>query len=101
MIEETGDAPMSLVVGVLIFVGVFVAGPYLVVVALRALGKRGGYGDLYAPDLPRSPRTEWPLTCRLHLYHRWRTRRTPEGIRFQRCLGCGATRDVPGVGLPI
>lgn len=92
---------MNVVVGLLIFVGVFVAGPYLVVVGLRALGKRGGYGDLYAPDIPRPRRSEWPLACRLHLYHRWRTQRTSEGIRFQRCLGCGATRDVPGVGLPI
>jgi len=88
-------------VGVLIFFGVFVAGPYLVVVGLRALGKRGGYGDLYAPEQDRPPRREWPLACRLHLYHRWRTQRTPDGARFQRCLGCGTSRDVPGVGLPI
>ena len=91
---------MRLAIGVLIFFGVFVSGPYLVVVGLRTLGKRRGYGDLYALALPRPPRSEWPLACRAHLFHRWRTHRTPEGMRYQRCLGCGATRDVPGVGLP-
>ena len=92
---------MNLFIGVLVFFGVFAAGPYLVVVGMRALGKRLGYGDFHAPELARPPRSEWPLTCRLHLFHRWRTQRTPDGMRFQRCLGCGASRDVPGVGLPI
>ena len=42
-------------------------------------------------------------TCRLHVWHRWRTHRYPDsfgyGARYQECLDCGKQRDVPmGVG---
>jgi hypothetical protein len=33
-----------------------------------------------------------PLRCRLHL-HTWKTERNEEGQRYERCLGCGTTRD--------
>ena len=45
------------------------------------------------------------LTCRLHVWHRWRTYRDPEaggdGGQFQRCLDCGKIRDVPVVGVGL
>lgn len=42
-------------------------------------------------------------TCRLHVWHRWRTHRYPDsndaGARYQECLDCGKQRDVPiGIG---
>ncbi len=44
------------------------------------------------------------ITCRLHVWHRWRTHRYPNatetGARYQQCLDCGKQRDVPiGVGM--
>jgi hypothetical protein len=40
-------------------------------------------------------------TCRLHVWHRWRTYRDREaggyGGQFQQCLDCGKVRDVPTV----
>ncbi|HEY9334775.1 MAG TPA: hypothetical protein VIQ79_10150 [Kribbella sp.] len=33
-----------------------------------------------------------PLRCRLHL-HKWKNERNEQGQRYQRCLGCGTTRD--------
>jgi len=38
-----------------------------------------------------------PLRCRLNLFHRWRTLRAPGGERYQRCLDCGRSRDIPPV----
>ena len=44
----------------------------------------------------RVHRPRW--TCRLHLWHRWRTYRDHEGGgQFQECLDCGKIRDVPTV----
>jgi hypothetical protein len=35
------------------------------------------------------------LTCRLHLWHRWRTYRSQEtGWQYQECLDCHRQRDV-------
>jgi len=38
-------------------------------------------------------------TCRLHVWHRWRTYRYreggEEGGQYQQCIDCGKTRDVP------
>jgi hypothetical protein len=34
------------------------------------------------------------------LFHRWRSMRAPTGDRYQRCLDCGKTRDIPTVGPP-
>lgn len=52
---------------------------------------------------PREPgqeqRREGRWWCRLHLWHRWRTHRYPNGTeygaRYQECLDCGKQRDVP------
>ena len=60
------------------------------------------------PEPQREPAQEerrrgrW--TCRLHIWHRWRTHRYPDsggyGGRYQECLDCGKQRDVPiGVGM--
>ena len=35
------------------------------------------------------------LTCRLHLFHRWRTRSNEFNERWQECLDCGKERGVP------
>jgi hypothetical protein len=64
--------------------------------ALTAFGRWRGWGDSVAPEVERPPRSEWPLLCRLHLYHRWHSYRSAEG-RYQRCSGCGHTRDVPAI----
>lgn len=41
-------------------------------------------------------------TCRMHLWHRWRTHRYPAtdhlGERYQECLDCGKQRDMPVAG---
>jgi hypothetical protein len=41
-----------------------------------------------------------PWTCRLHLWHRWRTHRASDGggdygSQYQECIDCGKYRDVP------
>jgi hypothetical protein len=87
---------MNVVVGVLAF-GVFAGGLWAVTFGLVAIGRLRGYGDFAAPEIPRPPRSQWPLLCRLHLFHRWRTLANRDGVRYQRCLGCGITRDVPFV----
>ena len=37
--------------------------------------------------------TRQPLTCRLHLHHRWRWLSTEDGDRFERCEKCGKDRS--------
>jgi hypothetical protein len=32
------------------------------------------------------------LTCRLHVHHRWETRTTEDGGRYQQCRHCGKDR---------
>lgn len=39
-------------------------------------------------DVPHSP-----VWCRMHLHHRWRVRRTPEGTPYRRCMACGTDDD--------
>jgi hypothetical protein len=39
-------------------------------------------------------------TCRLHIWHRWRTHRVAAGwddygSQYQECVDCGRYRDVP------
>jgi hypothetical protein len=64
--------------------------------ALTAFGRWRGWGDTVAPEVERPPRSQWPLLCRLHLYHRWHSYRSSGG-RYQRCGGCGRTRNVPAI----
>ncbi len=51
------------------------------------------------PGQEEQRRGRW--TCRLHVWHRWRTHRYPQSeARYQECFDCGKQRDVPiGVGL--
>jgi hypothetical protein len=90
---------MSAARGLLIFILVFIVLPWGLILAVRVVGRRRGYDNLYAP-----PQGEWPahrpLRCRLNLVHRWRTMRTPTGDRYQRCADCGRTRDIPTVAPP-
>jgi hypothetical protein len=90
---------MSEARGLLIFIFVFIVIPWGLILALRLVGRRRGYGNLYAPP-PEMPLSDRPLRCRLNLFHRWRSMRTPTGDRYQRCLDCGKTRDIPGVAPP-
>ncbi len=85
--------------GMAIFILVFFVIPWGLIFALRLVGRRRGYGNLYAPaqDVLLADR---PLRCRLNLFHRWRSMRTPSGDRYQRCLDCGRTRDIPTVAPP-
>jgi hypothetical protein len=39
-------------------------------------------------DVPHSP-----LWCRVHLHHRWRIERTPEGTTYRYCRACGIDDD--------
>jgi hypothetical protein len=84
--------------GMAIFIFVFIVIPWGLIFGLRLVGRRG-YGNLYAPpqDVPLANR---PLHCRLNLFHRWRSMHTPSGNRYQRCLDCGRTRDIPTVAPP-
>ena len=43
--------------------------------------------------------THKPLTCRLHVHHRWETKTTDDGARYQQCRRCGTDRtEVDGNG---
>jgi hypothetical protein len=83
-------------INVLVFVLVFIVVPWGFIFGLRLLGSRRGYESQFAPQ--EEPPADRPLRCRLNLFHRWRTMRTPTGDRYQRCLDCGRTRDIPMVG---
>jgi hypothetical protein len=74
---------MSEARGLLIFIFVFIVIPWGLILALRLVGRRRGYGNLYAPP-PEMPLSDRPLRCRLNLFHRWRSMRTPTGDRYQR-----------------
>jgi hypothetical protein len=82
-----------------IFIAAYIVVPWALIFALRLVGRRHGWGNLHAPpqDMPLADR---PLRCRLNLLHRWRGMRTPGGDRYQRCLDCGRTRDIPTVAPP-
>lgn len=84
---------MRVVLGFAVFL-LFTGGLLGFVLALTAFGRWRGWGDSYAPEVERPPRSQWPLACRLHLYHRWRSYRSGEA-RYQCCSACGRTRDVP------
>jgi hypothetical protein len=83
----------------LVFIFVFIVVPWGSILALRLIGRRRGAESLYAPPSEEPP-ADRPLRCRLNLFHRWRTMRTPTGDRYQRCADCGRTRDIPMVGPP-
>jgi hypothetical protein len=85
---------VKVVIGLLAFVGVF-AVPYGIIIAMAVVARRRGYDDMVAPELVRPPRSDWPLPCRLGLFHRWRGYRADNGRLYQRCCGCGRTRDIP------
>ena len=82
----------------LVFILVFIVVPWGLILALRLVGRRRS-GDLHAPPQGEPP-ADRPLRCRLSLFHRWRSMRTPTGDRYQRCLDCGTPRDIPIVGPP-
>ena len=86
---------MNIVAGLGAFV-LFTGSLLGVALVMTAFGRWRGWGDYFAPDIARPPRSQWPWLCRLHLYHRWSSYRSEEG-RYQRCTGCGLTRDVPGI----
>ena len=83
----------------LVFIFVFIVVPWGSILAIRLIGNRRGYGNLYAPE-PAELAADRPLRCRLNLFHRWRTIRTPTGDRYQRCQDCGKARDIPMVAPP-
>jgi hypothetical protein len=85
--------------GLLIFIFVFIVIPWGLILALRLVGRRRGYDNLSAPPQDE-PQDDRPLRCRLNLFHRWRTMRTPTGDRYQCCADCGRTRDIPTVAPP-
>jgi len=86
-------------VNTLVFVFVFGVVPWGMILALRLVGRRRGYEDVHAPP-SAGPAPDPPLRCRLNLSHRWRTIRTLDGGRYQRCLDCWKSRDMPTVGPP-
>ena len=80
-----------------VFVVVMVVVPWALIWLVRATGRRWGTtGSMIDPEEAAAPARR-PLRCRLNLFHRWRTLRTPVGERYQRCLDCGKTRDIPPV----
>ena len=83
----------------LVFILVFIVVPWGSILAIRLIGRRRGYGNLSAPE-PEELAADRPLRCRLNLFHRWRTMRTPVGDRYQRCQDCGKTRDIPMIAPP-
>ena len=56
---------------------------------LRAATRRQGTPqELTMTDTPHPP-----LTCRLHLHHRWVTQRTTDGGHYEQCRRCGKDRN--------
>jgi hypothetical protein len=90
---------MSTARGLFIFILIFIVIPWGLIFTLRLVGRRRGYDNLIAPPQDELL-ADRPLRCRLNLFHRWRTMRTPTGDRYQRCADCGRTRDIPMVGPP-
>jgi hypothetical protein len=93
---------MDAALGMAIFILVFIVVPWGLIFALRLVSRRRGYDNLHAPS-QEGPLAlaDRPLRCRLNLFHRWRSMRTPTGDRYQRCLDCGKTRDIPSVAPPF
>jgi hypothetical protein len=73
------------------FVVVTIVVPWTLIWLLRRVGRRWSTGSLYDPE------PEMEALPRLNLFHRWRTLRAPGGERYQRCLDCGRSRDIPPV----
>jgi hypothetical protein len=67
-------------VNTLLFIFVFFVVPWGLIIVLRLVGQRRGYSDLVAPPQGEPPANR-PLWCRLNVFHRWRTMRTPTGDR--------------------
>lgn len=44
------------------------------------------------PELTMTDQPHPPLTCRLHVHHRWVTQTTTDGGRYQQCRRCGKDR---------
>jgi hypothetical protein len=81
---------------VIVFVVVMIVVPWALIWFLRTTGRRWATTSLVDPEEGAEPGRR-PLRCRLNLFHRWRTLRTPMGERYQRCLDCGKTRDIPPI----
>jgi hypothetical protein len=80
----------------IVFVVAMIVVPWALIWFLRTTGRRWGTTSLVDPEEAAEPGRR-PLRCRLNLFHRWRTLRTPMGERYQRCLDCGKTRDIPPI----
>ena len=78
------------------FIVVTIVVPWTLIWLLRRVGRHWSTGSLYDPE-PEMEGLRRPLRCRLNLFHRWRTLRAPGGERYQRCLDCGRSRDIPPV----
>jgi hypothetical protein len=78
------------------FIVVMIVVPWTLIWLLRRVGRRWSTGSLYEPE-PEMEGLRRPLRCRLNLFHRWRTLRTPGGERYQCRLDCGRSRDIPPV----
>ena len=78
------------------FIVVTIVVPSTLIWLLRRVGRHWSTVSLYDPE-PEMEGLRRPLRCRLNLFHRWRTLRAPGGERYQRCLDCGRSRDIPPV----
>jgi hypothetical protein len=89
-----GEA-VKAILGLAVFL-LFTGGILGFTVGLSSFGRWRGWSDYFAPETERPPHSQWPWLCRLHLYHRWHSYRSEQG-RYQRCSGCGLTRDIPAI----
>jgi hypothetical protein len=67
---------MDAALGMAIFILVFIVIPWGLIFALRLVSRRRGYDNLHAPS-QEGRLADRPLRCRLNLFHRWRSMRTP------------------------
>jgi hypothetical protein len=72
---------------------------YAVRVLLRSVALRGalrapGAVDVAGEVVLAAPNR--PLTCRMHLYHRWKTFTTDDGERYVGCSRCGTVKEGSG-----
>jgi len=71
---------------------------YSIQVLLRTWALRAALGKptpapIGGTAMPTTPRA--PLSCRLHLWHRWKKCQTEDGVRYLACVGCGKDMSPP------
>lgn len=77
---------------------------YATGVLVRSLALRSALTTPTARGIPEDAMTfiaRPPLTCRLHIRHKWHTATTEDGDRYGACLWCGKEQNPPVMAGPL